>query len=505
MINNVSNANNPICFQFNDINLINSGILQTNNVQQANNMYDSIRLIQLQDQLINIYNQSLGPNNTIYQSDEQQVPFKVSSSVSVVTPREGENGIRVGVEARGEVSARVEGKVNGNNVKVEGGLRWQGTAEVEREISRNGIKVGGRAAQELSAGVEGKVNENSVEVRGGIRREISAGVEGKVDSNGVGVAGEMKEEVSAGVEGKVESGNGTGIKGEAEVYIEAGIWAEADISVGKAQRVKKNGNEYIVCKEGFSVNVGYGVNVGVRGAVTVYNGQDSITGGIDLSVGEGFLVGAEAQRGAALNTNSWALEFGGSIGLDIGSLLGKTIPAVKLFLKGEVQLQEVANESKKEIKEEADKILQNELSQELKEVKKQSVNQLRGDRIHRGQGQSEIQQKNQQIKQKRNELYKKALFKAWNVKQHQVKQRLNKESQKRMTTIITKFAEGIVNKLPSVLPVPDIMKPLIKGLIEGFAGFVINAVNSILLAAFSSPIEKIINEVNVTDFFKDIK
>jgi hypothetical protein len=145
---------------------------------------------------------------------------------------------------------------------------------------------------------------------------------------------------------------------------------------------------------------------------------------------------------------------------------------------------------------------QNELSQELNKVKQQTVNELRGNRnITKDQIQSKIQEKNQQIERKRNEFYKKSLFKAWNLKQHQIKQRLYSEAKRRINSIILKFAEGVINKSFSVLPLPDYIKQTIRLL----AGAVTQAFNSILLSAFCSPIEKIINEVNVTDFFKDIK
>jgi hypothetical protein len=117
-------------------------------------------------------------------------------------------------------------------------LKWERTVEVEREISRNGIKVGGIAAGKLSTVVEGKV-----------------------DSNGVGVASGIKKEGSIGGKGKIESGNDTGIEGEAGVYVKPAIWSKSHISLGKAQRVKENENEYIICKQGFLANVGYGVNV----------------------------------------------------------------------------------------------------------------------------------------------------------------------------------------------------------------------------------------------------
>jgi hypothetical protein len=62
------NVNNINSFNFNNINLINSGIQINNNIQIINNFYD-INLIrsglQLQNQLINIYNQALGANNAI--------------------------------------------------------------------------------------------------------------------------------------------------------------------------------------------------------------------------------------------------------------------------------------------------------------------------------------------------------------------------------------------------------------------------------------------------------
>jgi len=119
--------------------------------------------------------------------------------------------------------------------------------------------------------------------------------------------------------------------------------------------------------------------------------------------------GIEVQKGAALNTNNWLLEFGGAIGINIGDLVDNifermsgiagTIPglgkmldfaakigsklgklgkllsdyAVRISFSGKVQLHEAANQSKQEIKSEADNIF----NQELNQMKQQTVNDLK--------------------------------------------------------------------------------------------------------------------------------
>ncbi len=337
--------------------------------------------------------------------------------------------------------------------------------------------------------------------------------------------GDKAEEVENGIGGKArvsakgtvqaDVGNGSGIKVEGEAYIEGGVWAEGEASLGRTRRVSKEGNDYIVYKQGISASAGAGVSAGVRGAVSVYNGYDSITGEVDLSKGiSGMSAGIEAQRGAALNTNNWLLEFGGAFGLDIGDIL-QFIPVAgpiakilefgfRISLSGKVQLHEAANQSKQEIKSEADKIF----NQELNQMKQQTVNDLKqNNKVSK----SEIQNKAQEIKNKRNELYKKALLKAWNSKQHEVKQKLKTEARNRMTNILPKFARELVNNR---------IAPLINSSLSSLPGFVRNGIiralqasgqvnsfiaNMLILPDYIILMERVINEVKVTDFFKDVK
>jgi hypothetical protein len=337
--------------------------------------------------------------------------------------------------------------------------------------------------------------------------------------------GSKAEEVENGIGGKArvsakgtvqaDVGNGSGIKVEGEAYVEGGVWAEGEASLGRTRRVSKEGNDYIVYKQGISASAGAGVSAGVRGAVSVYNGYDSITGEVDVSKGiSGMSAGIEAQRGAALNTNNWLLEFGGAFGLDIGDIL-QFIPVAgpiakilefgfRISLSGKVQLHEVANQSKQEIKSEADKIF----NQELNQMKQQTVNELKQ---NKKVNKSEIQNKAQEIKNRRNELYKKALLKAWNSKQHVVKQKLKTEARNRMTNILPKFARELINNK---------IAPLIHSSLSSVPGFVRNGIiaalkassqiqsfiaNTLILANFMGPIQRVINEVKVTDFFKDVK
>jgi hypothetical protein len=342
---------------------------------------------------------------------------------------------------------------------------------------------------------------------------VSVGIGDKAEEVENGIGG--KARVSAKGTVQADVGNGSGIKVEGEAYVEGGVWAEGEASLGRTRRVSKEGNDYIVYKEGVSASAGAGVFVGVRGAVSVYNGYDSITGEVDLSKGiSGMSAGIEAQRGAALNTNNWLLEFGGAFGLDIGDIL-QFIPVAgpiakilefgfRISLSGKVQLHEAANQSKQEIKSEADKIF----NQELNQMKQQTVNDLKqNNKVTK----SEIQNKAQEIKNKRNELYKKALLKAWNSKQHQVKQKLQTEARNRMTNILPKFARELINNK---------IAPLIHSSLSSVPGFVRNGIiaalkvssqiqsfiaNTLILSSFMGPIQRVINELKVTDFFKDVK
>ncbi len=340
------------------------------------------------------------------------------------------------------------------------------------------------------------------------------GIGSKAEGVENGIGGKAKVSAKGTVQADV--GNNSGIKVEGEGYVEGGVWAEGEASLG-IRRVSKEGNDYIVCKFGVSGSAGAGVSVGGRGAVSVYNGYDSITGDVSLSKGiERMSVGAGIgfQKGAALNTNNWLLEFGAASEIDIGDIL-KFIPGVggilekvfgfgfRISLSGKVQLHEVANQSKQGIKSEADKIF----NQELNQMKQQTVNELKQ---NKKVNKSEIQNKAQEIKNKRNELYKKALLKAWNSKQYEVKQKLKTEARNRITNILPKFARELVNNR---------IAPLINSSLSSLPGFVRNGiiralqvsgqVNSfianMLLFDYIILMQTVINQVKVTDFFKDVK
>ncbi len=339
---------------------------------------------------------------------------------------------------------------------------------------------------------------------------VSVGIGSQVEEVENGIGGKARVSAKGAVQADV--GNGSGIKVEGEAYIEGGVWAEGEASLGLTRRVSKEGNDYIVYKQGGSGSAGAGVFSGVRGAVSVYNGYDSITAEVDVSIGiSGMSAGIESQKGAALNTNNWLLEFGGAFGLDIGDIL-QFIPVAdpiakvlefgfRISLSGKVQLDEAANQSKQEIKSEADKIF----NQELNQMKQQTVNDLKqNNKVSK----SEIQNKAQEVK---NELYKRALLKAWNSKQHEVKQKLKTEAKNRIISILPKFARELINNR---------IAPLINSSSTSVPGFVRNGIirillasgqeiafiaNMLILANFMAPIQKVINEVKVTDFFKDVK
>jgi hypothetical protein len=340
---------------------------------------------------------------------------------------------------------------------------------------------------------------------------FSVGIGSQVEEVENGIGG--KARVSAKGTVQLDVGNGSCIKVEGEEYIEGGVWAEAEASLGSTKRVSKEGNDYIVYKQGISASARAGVAVGVRGTVSVYNGYDSIDGDVSISKGiSGLEADFEVQKGVALNTNNWLLEFWGAFGLEIGDLL-KFIPGVgeilekvfgfgfRISLSGKVQLHEVAEQSKQEIKLEADNIF----NQELNQMKQQTVNDLKqNNKVSK----SEIQNKTQEIK---NELYKRALLKAWNSKQHEVKQKLKTEAKNRIISILPKFARELINNR---------IAPLINSSLTSVPGFVRNGIirilltsgqeigfiaNMLILANFMAPIERVINEVKVTDFFKDVK
>jgi hypothetical protein len=339
----------------------------------------------------------------------------------------------------------------------------------------------------------------------------SVGIGSQVEEVENGIGGKARVSAKGAVQSDV--GNGSGIKVEGEAYIEGGVWAEAEASLGSTKRVSKEGNDYIVYKQGISASAGAGVSVGVRGTVSVYNGYDSIDEDVSIYKGiAGLEADFEVQKGVALNTNNWLLEFGGAFGLEIGDLL-KFIPGVgeilekvfgfgfRISLSGKVQLHEIAEQSKQKIKSEADKIF----NQELNQMKQQTVNDLKqNNKVSK----SEIQNKAQEIK---NELYKKALLKAWNFKQHVVKQKLKTEAKNRIINILPKFARELINNKiaplmhSSLSSVPEFVRNGIIRALQASGQVQSFIANMLILANFMGPIQKVINEVKVTDFFKDVK
>ena len=575
---NINNINSFNFNNINNINLINSGIQINNNIQIINNFYD-INLIrsglQLQNQLINIYNQALGANNAIlslgnsmiftdnnnelrlilmlllnilltslYNSQNNYNPLYGSYPQNYLDqnyqdyqnyyePNYYDNYGNYNYNDLNYISesSQFSNSVNNQNTTHNSNTQRVGNGNVRRGGSSSGSSgnsVSNRAGSKETSeetyyhGKRTKIEGNTYYDKDGDRQRIlykrgnsfaSVGIGSKVEGVENGIGG--KARVSAKGTVQADVGNGSGIKVEGEAYIEGGVWAEGEASLGRTRRVSKEGNDYIVYKQGISASAGAGVFAGVRGAVSVYNGYDSITAEVDVSKGiSGMSASIEAQRGAALNTNNWLLEFGGAFGLDIGAIL-QFIPVAgpiakilefgfRISLSGKVQLHEVANQSKQEIKSEADKIF----NQELNQMKQQTVNDLKQ---NKKVSKSEIQNKAQEIKNKRNELYKKALLKAWNSKQHQVKQKLKTEAKNRMTNILPKFARELINNK---------IAPLINSSLSSVPGFVRNGIiaalkassqiqsfiaNTLILANFMGPIERVINEVKVTDFFKDVK
>ena len=104
---------------------------------------------------------------------------------------------------------------------------------------------------------------------------VSVGIGSQVEEVENGIGG--KSRVSAKGTVQADVGNDSGIKVEGEGYIEGGVLAEGEASLGRITRVNKEGNDYIVFKQGLSGSAEAGVFSGVRGAVSVYNGYDSIT------------------------------------------------------------------------------------------------------------------------------------------------------------------------------------------------------------------------------------
>jgi hypothetical protein len=568
------NVNNINSFNFNNINLINSGIQINNNIQIINNFYDinSIRLgLQLQNQLINIYNQALGANNAIlslgnsmiftdnnnelrlilmlllnilltslYNSQKNYNPYNYNpynynplygsypqnyidqnyqDYQNYYDPNYYDNYGNYNYDDLNYVSqsSQFSNSVSNPNTTHNSNTQRVGNSSVS---NRAGSKE--TSDETYYHGKRTKIEGNTYYDKDGDGQRIlykrgnsfaSVGIGSKAEEVEHGIGGKAKVSAKGTVQADV--GNGSGIKVEGEAYVEGGVWAEGEASLGRTRRVSKEGNDYIVYKQGVSASAGAGVSAGVRGAVSVYNGYDSITGEVDVSKGiSGMSAGIEFQKGAALNTNNWLLEFGGAFGLDIGDIL-QFIPVAgpiakilefgfRISLSGKVQLHEAANQSKQEIKSEADKIF----NQELNQMKQQTVNDLKqNNKVSK----SEIQNKAQEIKNKRNELYKKALLKAWNSKQHEVKQKLKTEARNRMTNILPKFARELVNNR---------IAPLINSSLSSLPGFVRNGIiralqasgqvnsfiaNMLILPDYIILMERVINEVKVTDFFKDVK
>jgi hypothetical protein len=617
------NVNNINSFNFNNINLINSGIQINNNIQIINNFYDinSVRLgLQLQNQLINIYNQALGANNAILSlgnsmiftdnNNELRLILMLLLNILLSSLYNSQNNYNLynynpynynplyGSYPQNYIdqnyqdyqnyyepnyydnygnynyddlnyiseSSQFSNSVNNQNTTHNSNTQRVGDSNVRRGGSSSGSSgnssnsVSNRAGSKETSeetyyhGKRTKIEGNTYYDKDGDGQRIlykrgnsfaSVGIGAKVEEaeNGMG----RKARVSAKGTVQADVGNDSGIKVEGEGYIEAGAWAEGEgFTFGSTRRVNKEGNDYIVYRQGVSGSAGLGVSFGARGAFSVYNGYDSITAEVDISKGLEFSngkkgaigAGIEAQRGAALNTNNWLLEFWGAFGLDIGDIiglaehmsgklanvpvLGKVLKLIgnigklgkigslladyglRISLSGKVQLDEAANQSKQEIKSEADKIF----NQELNQMKQQTVNDLKQ---NKKVSKSEIQNKAQEIKNKRNELYKKALLKAWNSKQHVVKQKLKTEARNRLTNILPKFARELINNRiaplihSSLSSVPRSVRDGIINVLQlaGRAGTFID--NSLLLITFMKPIENVINEVKVTDFFKDLK
>jgi hypothetical protein len=619
---NVNNINSFNFNNINNINLINSGIQINNNIQIINNFYDinSVRLgLQLQNQLINIYNQALGANNAIlslgnsmiftdnnnelrlilmlllnillsslYNSQNNYNPYNYNpynynplygsypqnyidqnyqDYQNYYEPNYYDNYGNYNYDDLNYISesSQFSNSVNNQNTTHNSNTQRVGDSNVRRGGSSSGSSgnssnsVSNRAGSKETSeetyyhGKRTKIEGNTYYDKDGDGQRIlykrgnsfaSVGIGAKVEEaeNGMG----RKARVSAKGTVQADVGNDSGIKVEGEGYIEAGAWVEGEgFTFGSTRRVNKEGNDYIVYRQGVSGSAGLGVSFGARGAFSVYNGYDSITAEVDISKGLEFSnlkgaagAGIEAQRGAALNTNNWLLEFWGALGIDIGDIiglaehmsgklanvpvLGKVLKLIgnigklgkigslladyglRISLSGKVQLDEAANQSKQEIKSEADKIF----NQELNQMKQQTVNDLKQ---NKKVSKSEIQNKAQEIKNKRNELYKKALLKAWNSKQHVVKQKLKTEARNRLTNILPKFARELINNRiaplihSSLSSVPRSVRDGIINVLQlaGRAGTFID--NSLLLITFMKPIENVINEVKVTDFFKDLK
>ncbi|MGC8734660.1 MAG: hypothetical protein ACP5RD_06450 [bacterium] len=328
-----------------------------------------------------------------------------------------------------------------------------------------------------------------------------------------------------------EMGNNSGIKAEVEGYAEVGYEGAFDVSTGKTQRIDKDGNEYIVYKEGAKVGFNVGASAGASLSLSVYNGYDSITGTIGISKGLGIGDIHELQRGAALNTNTWLLEFFGSFGFGILELISDAIGNkleklgkigkflskgkeifdnisniadfdITLGLKGKVQLQQVANESKQELNQEA----QNILKSELKELQNQFINELKGKNVDK----QTIETKKKKLEQEKNKLQKKALQKAWNNKQYQIKQRLKTEAKNRTHTIIYKFADNVKNRIHIIVNIifrdlpPHVRETIYRALLgsEQLHNLFLNTINNALFVAFSKPIENVINNITLQDFTK---
>lgn len=232
----------------------------------------------------------------------------------------------------------------------------------------------------------------------------------------------------------------------------------------------------------------------------------------------GFGGSLQLQRGAALNTNNWLLEFFGAFGFSLGSVLGKVVGmlgsigklirkildySVDLELKGKVQLHEVDNQSKKELHQEAENILKSN----LKKLQDQYVNEIKG---NKNIDKKTIEAKKKQLEQKKKEFKNNALQEAWNKKEHEIKRKLKKEARTRVTTIIPKFAENaskrirtIINDILRNYP-PQAREIIYRGLVgsDQLRNYMVNTMNNTLLIAFSTPIEKTIDVVDLKDFTK---
>ncbi len=291
--------------------------------------------------------------------------------------------------------------------------------------------------------------------------------------------------------------NDLGVELERDLYLQVEAKSEFDFNSDKTKR-EKNGN--IVYNQGVKANLYAVVGLNLENSIKIINQNDSIEGIFEVVstlYGDGFLF--EFYRSSILDTNNWILKYYFNLSIGIGNLiepiiLGGIAEIIKEILRfdilttiqGEIDIKEKAKESKKELYGYAMNILYNE----FKNPKMDSLVTINF-------------KKRKELNTK--ELKKRALLKAWKIKHYQIKQNLSANAKNKISNFIPAFFNALNESIKKLID-----KKIKNKFIKKSTFFVISNIEKIinrlstvfLLAIFSKPIEKVINEITLKDLKK---